>query len=552
MNLKSYNLTDTHAWKDLKNHFKIIKNQTLKNLFYNDLNRFNKFHIQFNDILFDYSKNRITEETLNYLLNLANDCNLYNAIEEQFNGKKINQTENRSVLHTALRNKSNNVILVNGKDIMPEINQVLNKIKKISNEIIYGIWKGFTSKPITNIVIIGIGGSILGPLMVCEALKYYKNHLNLYFVSNIDGSHIGEALKNLSPETTIFIIASKTFTTEETMTNAQTAKKWFLKFGKKIDISKHFIAISSNIKLAIQFGIDMENIFQFWDWVGGRYSLWSAIGLPISLSVGFDKFQELLEGAYEMDMHFKTKSLEKNIPVLLGLIGIWYNNFFSVESLALLPYEQYLHRFADYFQQVDMESNGKCIDKYGNRVNYQTGGIVWGDVGTNGQHAFYQLLHQGTKLVPCDFLAGANSLYPLSDHHIKLLANFFAQTEALAFGKSKNKVIEELKKEGKSEKEIEFLTPFKIFQGNIPSNSFLYKKLTPKVLGTLIAMYEHKIYVQSVIWNIFSYDQWGVELGKQLANKILYELNNDDIILSHDASTNGLINSYRKMKEIKK
>lgn len=550
MNLENYNLTKTKAWEDLQNHFEIIKNTTLTNLFSSDLNRFNKFHIQFNDILFDYSKNRITEKTLKYLLNLTENCKLYNAIEAQFNGKTINQTENRPVLHTALRNRSNNPILVDGKNIMVEINEVLKKIQKISQEIIDGIWKGFTGKPISNIVTIGIGGSSLGPLMVCEALKYYKNHLNVYFVSNIDGSHIGEILKKLNPEITLFIISSKTFTTQETITNAYTAKTWFLQYAKEINMSKHFIAISSNIELAIKFGIDIHNIFKFWDWVGGRYSLWSAIGLPISLSIGFNKFEELLEGAYEMDVHFKNESFEKNIPILLALIGIWYNNFFNVESLVLLPYEQYLHRFANYFQQVDMESNGKCMDKNGKKVNYQTGGIVWGEVGTNGQHAFYQLIHQGTKLVPCDFFVGANSLYPLSDHHIKLIANFFAQTEALAFGKSKNKVIEELKNEGKNEQEIQFLTPFKIFEGNVPSNSFLYKKLTPKVLGSLIAMYEHKIYVQGVIWNIFSYDQWGVALGKQLANKILFELNNDQIILSHDSSTNGLINAYKKMKEI--
>lgn len=550
MNLENYNLTKKQSWKDLQNHFNMIKYVTLKKLFFNDLNRFNKFHIQFNDILFDYSKNRITQETLKYLLNLANDCSLHNAIEAQFKGEKINQTENRAVLHTALRNRSNNSIFIDGKNIMIEINEVLEKIKILSKEIIDGIWRGFTGKSISNIVTIGIGGSSLGPLMVCEALKYYKNHLNLYFVSNIDGTHIGDILKELNPETTLFIISSKTFTTEETITNAHTAKIWFLQYAQKKDLAKHFIAISSNIELAIKFGINIQNIFKFWDWVGGRYSLWSAIGLPIVLSVGFNKFEELLEGAYEMDLHFKNTSFEKNIPVLLALIGIWYNNFFNVESLALLPYEQYLHRFADYFQQVDMESNGKCIDKNGQIVNYQTGGIVWGEIGTNGQHAFYQLIHQGTKLVPCDFFVGANPLYSISNHHIKLLANYFAQTEALAFGKSKNQVIQELKNEGKLEKEIEFLTPFKIFKGNVPSNSFLYKKLTPKVLGSLIAMYEHKIYVQGVIWNIFSYDQWGVELGKQLANKIFFELNDDKIILSHDSSTNGLINAYKKMKEI--
>lgn len=549
MSLKNQNPTLTKAWKKLENHFKLIKNKKLSELFNNDLERFENFHIEFEELLFDYSKNRINSETIKYLLDLAKECGLKEAIQAQFYGEKINQTENRAVLHVALRNRSNYPVLVDRKNVMLQVNRVLNQMKEFSEKIISGKWKGFTGKSITSIVNIGIGGSDLGPVMVCEALKFYKNHLNIHFISNIDGTHISEILKILNHETTIFVIASKTFTTQETITNAQTAKNWFLQFAKQKDIAKHFIALSSNLKLVTEFGINKENIFEIWDWVGGRYSIWSSIGLPIVLSIGFERFEEFLEGAYKMDLHFKNELFNNNIPVLLGLIGIWYNNFFNSESIAILPYEQYLHRFAAYFQQVDMESNGKYVDRNGKEVNYTTGPIIWGEPGTNGQHAFYQLIHQGTRIIPCDFFAAANSLNSLSDHHIKLLSNFFGQTEALAFGKSKKEVIEELYKQKKSEKEIKFLTPFKVFKGNIPSNSFLYKKLTPKILGILIAMYEHKIYVQGVIWNIFSYDQWGVEFGKQLAKKILPELKTTNEIQSHDKSTNGLINAFKKMRE---
>ncbi|MCB9201596.1 MAG: glucose-6-phosphate isomerase [Flavobacteriales bacterium] len=548
MALQKQNPTKTESWKNLQSHYNSIKNKTLTELFSENENRFDEFSISFNNILFDYSKNRISEETLQLLISLANECRLRKSIEQQFNGDFINETENRAVLHTALRNRSNTPVIVDGKNIMEDINRVLEQVKEFSNEVISGNWKGYTGKSITDVVNIGIGGSDLGPVMVTEALKHYKNHLNIHFVSNVDGTHIAETLKGLNPETTLFIIASKTFTTQETMTNASSAKDWFLKDAKLEDVAKHFVALSTNAKSVSEFGIDTKNMFEFWDWVGGRYSLWSAIGLSISLAVGFDKFEELLEGAHEMDLHFKEENFSNNIPVLLGLLGIWYNNFFGAESVAILPYEQYLHRFAAYFQQGDMESNGKYVDRNGEEVDYQTGPIIWGEPGTNGQHAFYQLIHQGTKLIPSDFFAAANSLNPISDHQPKLLSNFFAQTEALAFGKSKEVVIEELKNQGKSEQEIEFLTPFKVFKGNIPTNSFLYKELTPKVLGSLIAMYEHKIFVQGVIWNIYSYDQWGVELGKQLANKILPELNSKEEITSHDSSTNGLINAYKSMR----
>jgi len=549
MALLRQNPTKTKAWTKLQTHFNEIKNTTISELFDENSTRFQDFNLKFNDILLDYSKNRITKETLELLTELALECGLKDAINQQFNGSVINETENRSVLHTALRNKSNSAVLVDGKDVMPDINKVLDHVKEFSNEIISGTWKGFSGKSITDIVNIGIGGSDLGPVMVVEGLKYYKTRLNIHFVSNIDGTHIVETLSNLNPETTLFIIASKTFTTQETMTNALSAKDWFLKFGSEKDVAKHFVALSTNTKSVVEFGIDPKNMFEFWDWVGGRFSLCSSIGLSISLAVGYDNFNELLSGAHEMDLHFKNENFENNAPVILALLGIWYNNFFKADSIALLPYEQYLSRFAAYFQQGDMESNGKSIDRNGNEIDYQTGPIIWGEPGTNGQHAFYQLIHQGTKLIPCDFFAAANSLNQISDHHPKLLSNFFAQTEALAFGKSKEVVISELIKQGKSAEEIEFLTPFKVFKGNIPTNSILYNTLTPKVLGSLIAMYEHKIFVQGVIWNVFSYDQWGVELGKQLANNILPELINDKEVNSHDSSTNGLINAYKEMKK---
>jgi glucose-6-phosphate isomerase len=461
-----------------------------------------------------------------------------------FKGEKINETEDRAVLHTALRNRSNTPIMVDGADVMPDVNAVLAKMKKFSEAIISGSWKGYTGKAITDVVNIGIGGSDLGPVMVTEALKAYKNHLNLHFVSNVDGTHIVETLKEVDPETTLFLIASKTFTTQETMTNAHSARDWFLASGAvDADVAKHFAALSTNEDGVGKFGIDTQNMFGFWDWVGGRYSLWSAIGLSIVLSIGFENFEELLTGAHEMDNHFRTTEFERNIPVILALIGIWYNNFFEAETEAILPYDQYMHRFAAYFQQGDMESNGKHVDRTGQTVNYQTGPIIWGEPGTNGQHAFYQLIHQGTKLIPCDFIAPAQSHNPLGEHHKMLLSNFFAQTEALMNGKTEKEVVAELK--DKSTEEIEKLAPFKVFEGNRPTNSILVKKITPKVLGSLIAMYEHKIFVQGIIWNIFSFDQWGVELGKHLAGKILPELQADDAVNSHDSSTNGLINLYK-------
>lgn len=550
MSLQKINPTQTKAWTKLENHFQTIQNKTLRILFEEDAKRFNNFHLKFQEILFDYSKNRIDAETMNLLVELAEECQVKEAIEKQFSGGIINETEGRAVLHTALRNRDNRPVYVDGKDVMPDVNEVLEQMKSFSEKVISGEWKGFSGKEINDIVNIGIGGSDLGPVMVIEGLKHFKTRLNLHFVSNVDGTHIAETLKNLNPETTLFIIASKTFTTQETMTNALTARDWLLNSeANENDVAKHFVALSTNQSEVEKFGIDSANMFQFWDWVGGRYSLWSAIGLSICLGVGFDNFVELLEGAFAMDNHFRNEDFNENIPVILALLGIWYNNFFKAESIAILPYEQYLSRFAAYFQQGDMESNGKYIDRSGNPVDYQTGPIIWGEPGTNGQHAFYQLIHQGTKLIPCDFLAGANSLNSVGDHHPKLLSNFFAQTEALAFGKTEEEVVSELKGQGKSTPEIEFLKTFKVFEGNRPTNSFLYNELNPKVLGSLLAMYEHKIFVQGVIWNIFSYDQWGVELGKQLANKILLELNSDDEIVSHDSSTNGLINAYKQMRK---
>lgn len=550
MPLHSINPTETAAWKKLNKHFEEIKNQGLRDLFQNDQHRFENFHLKFEEILLDYSKNRIDAETMDLLVELAEECELKDAIEKQFSGDAINETENRSVLHTALRNRDNRPIYIDGKDVMPDVNAVLEQMKAFSRKVISGEWKGFSGKEITDIVNIGIGGSDLGPVMVIEGLKHYKTRLNLHFVSNVDGTHIAETLKELNPETTLFIIASKTFTTQETMTNAHSAREWFLNSkASETDIAKHFVALSTNQAEVEKFGIDAANMFQFWDWVGGRYSLWSAIGLSICLGVGYENFVELLEGAFAIDNHFRNEDFNENMPVVLALLGIWYNNFFGAESVAILPYEQYLSRFAAYFQQGDMESNGKYVDRSGNPVNYQTGPIIWGEPGTNGQHAFYQLIHQGTKLIPCDFMAAANSLNPIGDHHDKLMSNFFAQTEALAFGKTEEEVVSELKTQGKSTPEIEFLKPFKIFEGNRPTNSILYKELNPKTLGSLIAMYEQKIFVQGVIWNIFSFDQWGVELGKQLANKILPELNSDVEITSHDSSTNGLMNAYKQMRK---
>ncbi|MDP8201290.1 MAG: glucose-6-phosphate isomerase [Candidatus Tenebribacter burtonii] len=547
--LNKINPTKTIAWMNLEEHFQRMKNIQMKDLFKKDNKRFNKFSLNFEDILVDFSKNIITNETLNLLLQLAIEIDLKSAIDDMFSGEMINETENRAVLHTALRNRSNKPVLLKGKDVMPEVNKVLMQMKEFSDKIITGQWKGFTGKPITDIVNIGIGGSDLGPLMVTEALKPYNMGINAHFVSNVDGTHLVETLKELRQETTLFIISSKTFTTQETMTNAYSAREWFLSHLKDNDsIKNHFVAISTNEKSVIEFGIDPVNIFDFWDWVGGRYSLWSAIGLSISCAIGFNNFEKLLDGAHAMDNHFTTTPFKENIPVILALIGIWYNNFFGAESEAILPYDQYLHRFPAYLQQGNMESNGKYVDRAGNLVNYQTGPIIWGEPGTNGQHAFYQLIHQGTKMIPCDFLAPAISHNPIGDHHQKLLSNFFAQTEALMNGKTKEEVISELKKMGKTEKQINKILPYKVFKGNRPTNSILFKQLTPRTLGSLIAMYEHKIFTQGVIWNIFSFDQWGVEFGKPLAKKILPELNSSKVISSHDVSTNSLINRYRKMR----
>lgn len=545
--MKNINPTQTAAWQALQKHFDEMKDVTIADLFAKDGERFSKFSATFDDqMLVDYSKNRITEETLAKLQDLAKECDLAGAIKSMFSGEKINRTENRAVLHVALRNRSNTPILVDGKDVMPEVNAVLEKMKTFSEAIISGEWKGYTGKAITDVVNIGIGGSDLGPYMVTEALRPYKNHLNMHFVSNVDGTHIAEVLKKVNPETTLFLVASKTFTTQETMTNAHSARDWFLKAaGDEKHVAKHFAALSTNAKAVGEFGIDTANMFEFWDWVGGRYSLWSAIGLSIVLSIGFDNFVELLSGAHAMDKHFSTTPAEKNLPVLLALIGIWYNNFFGAETEAILPYDQYMHRFAAYFQQGNMESNGKYVDRNGNVVNYQTGPIIWGEPGTNGQHAFYQLIHQGTKMVPCDFIAPAITHNPLSDHHQKLLSNFFAQTEALAFGKSREVVEQEYRDQGKDPATLDYVVPFKVFEGNRPTNSILLREITPFSLGALIALYEHKIFTQGVILNIFTFDQWGVELGKQLANRILPELKDDKEISSHDSSTNGLINRYK-------
>lgn len=545
--MKNINPTQTAAWQALQKHFDEMKDVTIADLFAKDGDRFSKFSATFDDqMLVDYSKNRITEETLAKLQDLAKECDLAGAIKSMFSGEKINRTENRAVLHVALRNRSNTPILVDGKDVMPEVNAVLEKMKTFSEAIISGEWKGYTGKAITDVVNIGIGGSDLGPYMVTEALRPYKNHLNMHFVSNVDGTHIAEVLKKVNPETTLFLVASKTFTTQETMTNAHSARDWFLKAASdEKHVAKHFAALSTNAKAVGEFGIDTANMFEFWDWVGGRYSLWSAIGLSIVLSIGFDNFVELLSGAHAMDKHFSTTPAEKNLPVLLALIGIWYNNFFGAETEAILPYDQYMHRFAAYFQQGNMESNDKYVDRNGKVVDYQTGPIIWGEPGTNGQHAFYQLIHQGTKMVPCDFIAPAITHNPLSDHHQKLLSNFFAQTEALAFGKSREVVEQEYRDQGKDPATLDYVVPFKVFEGNRPTNSILLREITPFSLGALIALYEHKIFTQGVILNIFTFDQWGVELGKQLANRILPELKDDKEISSHDSSTNGLINRYK-------
>ena len=549
--LKKINPMATSAWKALTDHHAIMKHRQMIDMFRKDPGRFSRFSLRFGDILLDYSKNIIDSETISLLLRLAEETDVPDAIEKMFSGDRINETEDRAVLHVALRNRSNTPIHVNGKDVMPEVNAVLKQIETFSDRVISGQWKGYTGKAVSDIVNIGIGGSDLGPVMVTEALKPYAvPHIRTHFVSNIDATHITETLKDLSPETTLFMIASKTFTTQETMTNSHTARQWFLASAKdEAYVKNHFVALSTNEEEVKRFGISPENMFVFWDWVGGRYSLWSAIGLSIACSVGFQNFIELLEGGHAMDRHFRETPFENNIPVLLALIGIWYNNFYKAETHAVLPYDQYMHRFAAYFQQGDMESNGKHIDRNGTEVSWQTGPVIWGEPGTNGQHAFYQLIHQGTKLIPCDFIAPAISHNPAGDHHRILLSNFFAQTEALMKGKTEQEVFTELRAAGKSKEEIEKLMPYKIFKGNRPTNSILLKKLTPRTLGSLIAMYEHKIFVQGVIWNIFSFDQWGVELGKQLANRVLPEIADDKPVTSHDSSTNGLINAYKEMRK---
>lgn len=543
------NPTTTQAWSKLQKLADANKDTHIKNLFA-ESSRFEKFSIKLEDILVDYSKNRFDYNIFSELLELAKETGLKEAIEAMYSGEKINGTEGRAVLHTALRNRSNSPVYFEGKDVMPDINAVLAQMKGFADQISSGKWLGYTGKPIKSLVNIGIGGSDLGPVMVTEALKPYQNpNLEIFFVSNVDGTHIAETLKKVDAETTLFFIASKTFTTQETMTNAHSARNWFLEHAKaESAVAKHFVALSTNAKAVTEFGIDPQNMFAFWDWVGGRYSLWSAIGLPIACAIGFDNFEKLLAGAHSIDLHFRNADFDQNIPVILALIGLWNTNFLGATSEAILPYDQYMHRFAAYFQQGNMESNGKYVTRDGQKVNYSTGPVIWGEPGTNGQHAFYQLIHQGTHLIPCDFIAPAISHNPISDHHVKLLSNFFAQTEALMNGKTLKEVTAEMTKAGKPEAEIAKIAPHRVFEGNRPTNSILVKQLTPYTLGQLVAMYEHKIFVQGVIWNIYSFDQWGVELGKVLANAILPELVNENKISSHDASTNGLINAYKEMR----
>lgn len=545
MSLQKINPTETNAWKKLTEHFKATKENTLKDLFAKEENRATAYTITWEDFLVDFSKNRISQETLNLLLALAEEVKLKDAIEKCFAGDIINETEGRAVLHTALRAKKTDEVLVDGKDVIPEIYSVKEHIKSFTETIISGEAKGYTGKTFTDVVNIGIGGSDLGPAMVTEALKFYKNHLKLHFVSNVDGDHVHEVLRDLDPETTLFVIVSKTFTTQETLSNATTIKKWFLKRGTQEDIAKHFAAVSTNAEKIAEFGISSDNVFPMWDWVGGRFSLWSAVGLSVALAVGYDNFDSLLQGANSMDEHFKNEDLDKNIPVVLALLSVWYNNFYGADTEAIIPYTQYLSRFSAYLQQGIMESNGKSVDRNGKTVDYQTGTIIWGEPGTNAQHAFFQLIHQGTKLIPADFIGFKESLYGETDHHNKLMANFFAQTEALMNGKTKEEVAVDLASKNLSAEEIEKLVPFKVFQGNKPTNTLLIEKLTPKSLGSLIALYEHKIFVQGVIWNIFSYDQWGVELGKQLAGNILKDIEGSDIA-KHDTSTLQLLQRFKK------
>lgn len=547
MALNTINPTETIAWKKLEMHYSEMQKASMKEMFLSDTSRTEKFNLKWNDFLIDYSKNIINQETLDLLLELAEETGLKNAISDYFDGGIINQTENRAVLHTALRAKEFAIINVEGQNVVPEIYEVKNKIKAFTNEVTSGQRTGFTGKPFTDIVNIGIGGSDLGPAMAVEALQFYKNHLNVHFVSNVDGDHVNEIIKKLNPETTLFVVVSKTFTTQETLTNSETIRKWFLQSAKQEDVAKHFVAVSTNIAKVTEFGINPDNVFPMWDWVGGRFSLWSAVGLSISLAVGFENFDELLSGANEMDDHFKTADFDENIPVVLSLLSIWYNNFFGAESEALIPYTQYLQKLAPYLQQGTMESNGKSVGRDGKPVNYQTGTIIWGEPGTNSQHAFFQLIHQGTKLIPTDFIGFIKPLYGDQDHHDKLMSNFFAQTEALLHGKTKEQVQAEFDKQGLAADKAAFLLPFKVFAGNKPTNTILIQKLTPRTLGSLIALYEHKIFVQGIIWNIFSYDQWGVELGKQLANSILEEINSKKV-KNHDSSTAYLLNHFLSNK----
>ncbi len=548
MALKSIDPTKTKAWKKLEEHFKEIKNVHMTQWFKNDTNRANRFTIKWDDFFVDYSKNRITNSTVDLFLELANEVELKNAISSYFSGDKINQTENRAVLHTALRAPESAQVFVDGENIIPKIYETNKKIETFTNHIINGALTGHTGKPFTDVVNIGIGGSDLGPAMVVEALSFYKNHLTTHFVSNVDGDHVNEVLKKISPETTLFVIVSKTFTTQETLSNANTIRQWFLQSAQEHTVAKHFVAVSTNIKKVKEFGIVNENIFPMWDWVGGRFSLWSAVGLSISLSVGYNNFKALLEGAHKMDEHFKNEPLQTNIPVISAFLSIWYNNFFKSESEAIIPYTQYLNQFATYLQQAIMESNGKTIMRNGDKVNYQTGNIIWGEPGTNSQHAFFQLLHQGTKLIPADFIGFKKSLHGNIDHQDKLMSNFIAQTEALLNGKSSEEVAKEIQRSNLPKETINQLTPFKVFEGNKPTTTIFIDKLTPESLGKLIAMYEHKIFVQGVVWNIYSYDQFGVELGKQLAGNILEEFNSSSII-THDASTKNLINHYKNLTE---
>ena len=544
MSLKSINPTKTKSWKKLTEHFKEAKGLEMKDLFKKDPERASKFTIKWDDFYVDFSKNRITDETLKLLFDLANEVELKDAIKKYFAGDIINQTEHRAVLHTALRAPKTEKVLVDGVNVIPEVNEVKQKIESFTNLIVNGQLKGFTNKNFTDIVNIGIGGSDLGPAMVVDSLQYYKNHLNIHFVSNVDGDHVNEVIKTLNPETTLFVIVSKTFTTQETLSNANTIRSWFLKSANEEAIAKHFVAVSTNILKVKEFGIDEENIFPMWDWVGGRFSLWSAVGLTISLAVGYNNFEALLEGAHKMDRHFKNEEFDSNIPVTLALISVWYNNFFLAESEAIIPYSQYLNQFATYLQQGIMESNGKSVDRNGKPISYQSGTIIWGEPGTNAQHAFFQLIHQGTKLIPADFIGFVHSLHGNKDHQDKLISNYLAQTEALLNGKTKEEVKTELNSSNLSQSEKEILLPFKIFEGNKPTNSIFINKLTPESLGKLIAMYEHKIFVQGIIWNIFSYDQFGVELGKKLASTILDEINGKSS-QNHDSSTANLLSHYK-------